>query len=63
MKDIVEDHLVQLTHSSYPPVQAFIYIYVVLQVDLYPAAVTLVVESDLLTILKGDVIFKEGLHS
>lgn len=37
----------KLTCSSYFPVSAFIDLYIVFQVDLYPATVGLVVKSDL----------------
>lgn len=37
------------TCSGYMPVFAFVDVYVVFQVDLYPATVNLVVESNLLT--------------
>lgn len=39
----------KLTCSSYFPFSAFIDVNIIFQVDLYPAAVSLVVENDLLT--------------
>lgn len=39
----------ELTCSGYFPVSALIDVYIVFQVDLYPAAVSFVIESDLLT--------------
>lgn len=39
----------KLTCSSYFQFSAFINVNIILQIDLYPAAVNLVVENDLLT--------------
>lgn len=39
----------KLTRSSYFPFSAFIDFNIIFQVDLYPAAVSLVAESDLLS--------------